>query len=250
MSRAGAPPEPCCASSVRIQIGSAGPCSSRLSSFPVDDRPAGRHRRVCGRAADGEQEQDEREGESPHAAHPLSVRAVVEVGCEGADAAVREAEGRVLDPELLGNDLLAGSVVAGDPARHRLVPGIGARDADADCILDAEPAAARRVVDLDLRRLDAEQVARLPRPGEVVDLASGDASGPDFFERPVLFGRPSVVQVEDPAPGRAFLVVAVASRQRDSDAGKVGLIRVAVDDLPVQRAQADRRASTGLPACR
>ena len=144
--------------------------------------------------------------------------------------------------------------MAGDPARHRLVSGIGARDADADCVLDAEPAAARRVVDLDLRRLDAEQVARLPRPGEMVELASGDASGPDFFERPVLFGRPSLVQVEDPAPGRAFLVVAVASRQRDSEAGEVGLIRVAVDDLPVQRAEADAvrrpasRLAVDLPA--
>src|SRR5687768_7101083 len=82
----------------------------------------------------------------------------------------------------------------------------------------------------------------------MVDLASGDAAGPDLFERPVLLGRPSVVQVEDPAPGRAWLVVAVASRQRDSETGKVGLIRVAVDDLPIQRAQADavRRPASGL----
>ena len=82
-------------------------------------------------------------------------------------------------------------------------------------VADPEPLAARSVVELDLRRLDAEEVARLPGPREVLELLAGDAARPDLLERPVLFGGAALVEVEHPAPRRAFLVVAVARGHRD-----------------------------------
>jgi hypothetical protein len=135
--------------------------------------------------------------------------------------------------------------MARDDAGDRLVAFVRALDVDRDHVAHPEPLATRRVVELDQRRLHVEQVARLPRPREVLDLLAGDSPGPDLLERLMLVGRSALVEVEDPAPRRSVLVVAVASRHHDSQVGQVEAAGFAVDDLPAERALADavRRAS-------
>src|SRR5438093_1545183 len=76
-----------------------------------------------------------------------------------------EPERRLLgDPKLLGDQLLALPVVAGNDARDGRVLGNRPRDADRDDVLDAEPLPSRGVVYLDPGRADGDEVARLPGP--------------------------------------------------------------------------------------
>src|SRR5439155_24332487 len=56
-----------------------------------------------------------------------------------------------------------------------------------------------------------------------------------------------LVEVEDDAPGRAGLVVAVARGDRDDEPREIGAVEVALFDRPRQRAEAEpvRRAPAG-----
>ena len=127
----------------------------------------------------------------------------------------------------------------GDHARHRLVAGVRARDAHADDVFHAKPALVRRVVDLDLRRFPGDEVARLPGPGEVLELVAGQVAGPDLFQHLVLLGRAAVIHVQDPRPGRPLLVVAVARCESDAEIGEIRSVGLSVEDLPRERAETD-----------
>src|SRR6266540_5334665 len=176
-------------------------------------------------------------------------RAVLEARGVAAVAAELEAQGAVVHHQLLGDDLLAGLVVARDHARHRGVVGHRARDPDADLTSHAEPLAPGRVVDLDLRGAHGDEVARLPGPREVLHLPALGSAGPDLLERPPLLVVAAFVDVEQERPGRALLVVAVARRERDAEPGQVRVAYAPVDDLPREGALADSvgRAAAGNP---
>src|SRR2546426_5240107 len=105
--------------------------------------------------------------------------------------------------------------------------------------MHAEPLAPGCVVDLDLRRLHRHEVARLPGPRELLDLLTREPPGPDLLECPVLLLVAALVEVEHPRVRRALLVVAVARRERDREAGEVSPVHVALEDLPRKRALAD-----------
>src|SRR6266508_2761669 len=176
-------------------------------------------------------------------------RAVLEARGVAAVAAELEAQGAVVHHQLLGDDLLAGLVVARDHARHRGDVGHRARDPDADLTSHAEPLAPGRVVDLDLRGAHGDEVARLPGPREVLHLPALGSAGPDLLERPPLLVVAAFVDVEQERPGRALLVVAVARRERDAEPGQVRVAYAPVDDLPREGALADSvgRAAAGDP---
>ncbi|TMK91146.1 MAG: hypothetical protein E6G42_08800 [Actinobacteria bacterium] len=106
------------------------------------------------------------------------------------------------------------------------------------------------MVDLDSVRPDGENDALLPRPREVVDLRPRDLPEEDPLERGQLLAIASLVEVEDDAPGRAGLVVAVARGDRDVEPREVGAVEVAILDQPRQRAEAEARTSTGRPGAR
>src|SRR5207302_11259916 len=84
------------------------------------------------------------------------------------------ARAPVLEPErdfqVLRDQLLALLLVARDDAGHRCLVLDRTGDSDADRVPDPEPLPPRGVVDLDLRRPDGDEVARLPGPGKVLDL--------------------------------------------------------------------------------
>ena len=92
--------------------------------------------------------------------------------------------------------------------------------------------AAARVVELDRDRSHVEQVAGLPRPREVRERIAPEPAGVDRLERRLLLLPRPLVQVEDPHPGRARLVVVVADRQRDCQTGQVGSGGVPFLDQP------------------
>jgi hypothetical protein len=95
------------------------------------------------------------------------------------------------------------------------------------------------VIDLDLRRLDVDEVACLPGPGKVLELLAGDPAAPDLLDGELLVRTRPLVDVEDPRPRRTVLVVAVAGCKRDVQAGEIGFVRRAVDDLPREGAFTD-----------
>src|SRR5262249_33625689 len=104
---------------------------------------------------------------------------------------------------------------------------------------DAEPLAPRRMVDLDHRRCDADDVPFLPDPGcMLVDVAAPRAEE-DPLERGVLPVVRAVVDVEEHAPGRARLVVRVAEREHHAESVEPDAVRLAVLDQPGEDAETD-----------
>jgi hypothetical protein len=89
----------------------------------------------------------------------------------GVAAGVAEVEGErpVLHPQLVRDQLLAVPVVAGDDAGHGLLTRIAVVDPNRHAIANAEHLPALRMVELDLGAPHADQVARLPRPREVLE---------------------------------------------------------------------------------
>src|SRR5205823_2562061 len=82
---------------------------------------------------------------------------------------------------------------------------------------DPEPAAARRVVDLDPRRVEPEGVARLPGPREMVEHGAAERSREDPPESLSLQGVRALVDEPRVGPGRPFDVVAVVRRHHDTE---------------------------------
>src|SRR4051812_33592726 len=164
---------------------------------------------------------------------------VVERRAVPAHSTEVEGQRAVLDDELVGDELLAGAVVAGDHAGDGLGAGVAVADPDADVVADAQPLAPARVVDLDLDGPHREELARLPRPREVLLGVAAEAAGVDRLERLALLARRALVEVERPRPRRAGLVVAVATGQRDRRACEVAPVGLALLDQPRQRTGAD-----------
>src|SRR5215218_2090632 len=75
---------------------------------------------------------------------------VIEGGGVATSAAIAERESAVLDDELVGHELLAGALVPGDDAGHRLRPVVAIADAYAHAVSNAQPLATLRVGDLDV----------------------------------------------------------------------------------------------------
>src|SRR5205807_3125233 len=100
----------------------------------------------------------------------LAVAGVVEDRRVAARAPVLEPERAVVDFQVLRDQLLALLLVARDDAGHRCLVLDRTGDPDAEGVADAEPLPPRGVVDLDLRRPDGDEVARLAGPGKVLDL--------------------------------------------------------------------------------
>src|SRR3954454_7064112 len=172
---------------------------------------------------------------------------VVEARAVAADAAVGEIERAVVDTELVGDQLLAGPLVAGDHARNGLATRVPVADADADAVADPQPLAATGVVDVDLDRPHRDQLARLPHPRKVLLRVAAEPAGEDAFERGALLLGRARVEVQHPRPRRPRLAVAVAERERDRKPGDVEAVDGTVLDQPRQDAHADavRRAPAG-----
>jgi uncharacterized protein len=173
---------------------------------------------------------------TPRAAR--SVRHVVERGLEPAAAAEREAELAVVGVERRGDELAAGPVVAGDEAADDALRRVGRLDPQLELPADAQEAAARRVVELDVRRRHGDELARLPRPRELHHRRAAERAAPDVHERGALRVRAAVVEVERPAPRRARLVVAVPDHHRDGETRD----RLVADRPPLDPPRQDARA--------
>src|SRR4051812_31501153 len=163
---------------------------------------------------------------------------VVERRAEAAHAAVAERQRPVLDHELVRDQLLARHLAAGDDAGDRLGPVVAVADADADAVADAQPLAPPRVLDLELDRPHGDELARLPRPREVLQRVAAAPARVDLLDGAPLLVRRAAVHVEDPRPGRPLLVVAVAGGHRHRQPGEVDALGVTVLDQPREDAEA------------
>ena len=104
-----------------------------------------------------------------------------------------------------------------------------------------------RVLDLEGDGPHRDELARLPGPWEVRLGVAAQTAGEDLLERRPLLVRCVGVEVEDPRPRRARLVVAVADCHRDRQARQIDLVHRAVLDDPREDAHAltVRRAAAG-----
>src|SRR5262249_57249873 len=127
----------------------------------------------------------------------------------------------VLDPQLIRHQLLPAAVMPRNDAGNGLRALVSIADAQADVVANPEPLSATAVIDLDLNRADREQLAGLPRPREVRLGVAAQSPAENPLERLPLFLGRSRVEIEDPAPGRALLVVAVANGQSNRLPGHV-----------------------------
>ena len=92
-----------------------------------------------------------------------------------------------------------------DHAGDRLRPCVRSRDPDAHRLTGPKPAAARRVVDLDPRRLDPERIARLPGPGKVLEHRTAERTGkirPSASRCPDRRARPRRARTSTASPPR------------------------------------------------
>ena len=94
-----------------------------------------------------------------------------------------EAEGTVLDAELVGNQLFPGLLMAGDHAGHGFRAGPRVTDSHGDVIADPQPLTPWLVGDLDLDRPYLEAFRLLPRPREVLQRVAAEPSRVDALER-------------------------------------------------------------------
>ena len=174
---------------------------------------------------------------------------VVERRAVAARAAEPEGQRPILDHELVGDELLADAIMAGDHARDRLRAGVAIADPDADVVADPQELAPPRVVDLDLHGAYGHELALLPRPREVGGGGATELAGEDRLERVALPARRAGVEVQHPGPRRARLIVAVADRHRHRKAGQVGAVQSPLFDQPRQHAHADavRRSAARRP---
>src|SRR4051812_10314167 len=123
--------------------------------------------------------------------------------CVAAGPAEVEVQRLVVHAQLVGDELFAVPVVAGDDAGHALRPVVPAADAHAEVTADAQPLTAPRVVDVDGDRSHRDELARLPGPREVRDGITAVLPGEDGLERGALLVGRALVQVEDPGPRRS-----------------------------------------------
>src|SRR5512139_231365 len=122
-------------------------------------------------------------GEAPRSPDEAGLANVVERRAVPAHAAVAEGERAVLHDELVGDELLALALVPRDDAGDRLRALIAVVDPDADAIADAQQLAAPGVVDLELDRPHGDELAVLPRPGEVAQGVPAQTAGVEVLER-------------------------------------------------------------------
>src|SRR5215208_123685 len=146
---------------------------------------------------------------------------VVEVRGVAADTAIAEPERTVIDEELVGDELLASAIVTRDHAGDGLGAVVAVADPDADAIADAQELPPPGVLDLDLDRADRDQLTLLPGPREVVLGIAPQVSGEDGLEGLALQIAGRRIEIENPGPRRALLVVAVAGSQSDQQTGQI-----------------------------
>src|SRR4051794_19435080 len=140
--------------------------------------------------------------------------------------------------------------MAGDHAGDRLLVGDRLVDAHGGRAPRAKPAAAGRVVDLDLAGTCAQQVRRLAHPGELLGRRPTAPAEEDVLERRAFGLSAALVHVQGVVPWRARLVVRVAEDQHDAETVEADVLRGAAGDHPRQctEALAMRRAPARPPA--
>src|SRR5437588_4005101 len=153
-----------------------------------------------------------------------SLTRVVEGRAVPANAAVAEGKWPVLDEKLVRDEFLAGSLMPRYDAGNRLTAVVASADADTDPVAYSQELAAPRMVDLELNRPPGDQVTRLPGPREMAFSVPAELTGEDLLERAALLARGTLVEVKDPCPRRARLVVAVLGGDRDRQPGEVDAI--------------------------
>src|SRR3954451_15396063 len=174
---------------------------------------------------------------------------VVEPRAVAAHAAVAERQRAVIDHKLVGTELLAGLLVAGDDARDHLLARDVVADAHVDALANAEPLAPTRMVDVDRDRPHRYQLAGLPRPRKMAFRSAAEPTGEDGLQHVTLRHRSARVEIQDPCPRRPGLIVAVSARERDRQPGQVHSIGRALLDPPRQHSHANsvRRPPAGHP---
>src|SRR5215210_1824696 len=183
---------------------------------------------------------------SPATRRPAELAAVLEARAVPADAPVAELQRAVLDDELVRHQLLALAVVTWDHAGDRLRSVVAVPDPNADVIADPEQLAAPRVLDLNRHGADGDPLARLPHPREVGLGVPAAGAREDLLEGVALGCGGARIEIEDPGPGRALLIIAVGQRQRDGLPAEIDTVPVALVDQPGEDAGADAvgRAAT------
>src|SRR6185436_21040742 len=156
-------------------------------------------------------------------------------------AAVRELEAKrrsLGHVDRLGHDLAAVAIVPRDHAGHLGLLLEGAANLHRDAAARPEPSAPWGVVDLDLDRLDADQVALLPGPRELPLRGPAEPAGPDLLQRLPLALVGALLHEENPGPRRAIFVIVVARRQHHPLAREVDRPGISRLDPPGERTEA------------
>src|SRR6185295_5622580 len=135
---------------------------------------------------------------------------VVEFRAVAAHSAVAERQRPVIDHELVGDELLAGLLVAGDDARDGLLAQDAITDSDIHALTDAQPLAPTRMVDIDRNRAHRDELAGLPCPRKVALRIAAEPTGEDPLQGVTLRHRAARVEIQDPRPRRTGLIIAVA----------------------------------------
>src|SRR5439155_8791610 len=117
--------------------------------------------------------------------------------------------------------------MARDGTRDGLHPLHGSAHADLYVAIRAEPAASRRVVELDSSGANLDQAARLERPRELLEGRTAGVTEEDRRERLALRDVRRVVEIEEEVPRGSRLVVVVPGDEHHPLAGQVDLAGVA-----------------------
>ena len=141
--------------------------------------------------------------------------------------------------ELLGVELRADPLVAGDPARDGLVGLDRRRRAQLDGFGDRQPVAVPVRLELDPARAHLDELALLPDPRQQAHMRPAEPAEEQILERLPLPLVAALVDVEEDRPRRARLVVVVRDHERDEQAVHVDLADPALLDPPAEDAVAD-----------
>ena len=136
---------------------------------------------------------------------------ILECRLVGAASPNGERQPAGIDVNRIAEQLAPLTVVARNHAGHRLLVGHRLAHTNLDLPGRPEPAAPRRVVDLNLDRLHALQVCGLEHPRELLVRGPAKATGEDVGDRFALALVAARVYEQNDRPRRAGLVVVVSA---------------------------------------
>src|SRR5205085_1573420 len=143
------------------------------------------------------------------------------------------------DDEFVRDEFLARSLVPGNHTCDGFVALIATADSDTNVVSNPQALATARVIDRHLHRSHRNKLACLPCPRKMALGIAPEPTTEDSFKRGTLLLRSARMQVQNPCPRRARLVVVVAARQRNRQAGQVNAIRLAILNQPRKNPHAD-----------